>query len=680
MVAGLLTTGGSAGAAPERWVDTDRDGFGVGSWVRAPGAGGAVTIPAGGHVGASGFLPVDQSADEAWFRYHLRFEPGFRVDAPSRGKLPGPTSSGLAACSGGADPRSAGCWSARMLFSPVYTNDGPLPDRPYDPAKVTRLGYYVYHQDSPTGRGDHLLWDRNVGTLDHGRWYCIEGQLSLNTPGSRNGTLVGWVDGQEAFRAPSIAFRGPGGGQGLGAFWYHVYYGGSVPSPVTNRLAVTSVAVAGERIGCADGGGGFIDVSPTHTFEADIVRLASAGITRGCNPPANTRFCPEGAVTRGQMAAFLTRALDLPPPPVVPEPDPGPGWWGLRSIRPYLEGMDALLVADQGPGTWGLSYPIEAAFPGGLRWTDTGSSAPSSWVPIQLGRIAERGITPFVNLTTTDLPGLASGAHDTHLDRIGAAIRAHLDAHPGSHVLLAPLGGANRDHAAWGGDPIRFRSAWERIAARVGHERLLLVLEAHTVARAPGVAIPPTERSGISRWWPTTTPDVVALMAVDTAGIGATSLHGAAIGDVVGVAGPGMPIILTRASAPAIGAYVASVIELIGAHPQVMGVVWEDGAAVTTPSGTLTSAMAGTTVLGGYPGWPGTPERAGWSSARAANAASSFSDVGPTHTFRGDVAALAAAGITRGCNPPANTRFCPDAPVTRGQMAAFLNRAGLSDP
>jgi hypothetical protein len=44
-------------------------------------------------------------------------------------------------------------------------------------------------------------------------------------------------------------------------------------------------------------------------FEADIEALAAAGVTRGCNPPHNTRFCPEQPVTRGQMAAFLARAL-----------------------------------------------------------------------------------------------------------------------------------------------------------------------------------------------------------------------------------------------------------------------------------------------------------------------------------------------------------------------------------
>lgn len=45
-------------------------------------------------------------------------------------------------------------------------------------------------------------------------------------------------------------------------------------------------------------------------FEADIEWLAAEGITLGCNPPVNDRFCPNDSVTRGQMAAFLHRALD----------------------------------------------------------------------------------------------------------------------------------------------------------------------------------------------------------------------------------------------------------------------------------------------------------------------------------------------------------------------------------
>jgi hypothetical protein len=55
--------------------------------------------------------------------------------------------------------------------------------------------------------------------------------------------------------------------------------------------------------------GFFTDVGDS-VFEADINKLAAAGITRGCNPPKNDRYCPDAKVTRGQMAAFLVRALD----------------------------------------------------------------------------------------------------------------------------------------------------------------------------------------------------------------------------------------------------------------------------------------------------------------------------------------------------------------------------------
>jgi hypothetical protein len=59
--------------------------------------------------------------------------------------------------------------------------------------------------------------------------------------------------------------------------------------------------------------GGFLDAHG-HNFEAAIDWLQSEGIARGCNPPLNTRFCPDANVTRGQMAVFLARALTLPPP------------------------------------------------------------------------------------------------------------------------------------------------------------------------------------------------------------------------------------------------------------------------------------------------------------------------------------------------------------------------------
>ncbi len=57
------------------------------------------------------------------------------------------------------------------------------------------------------------------------------------------------------------------------------------------------------------GSDSFIDDDDS-IFEADIEWMAAEGITRGCNPPLNNLFCPDDFVTRGQMAAFLVRALD----------------------------------------------------------------------------------------------------------------------------------------------------------------------------------------------------------------------------------------------------------------------------------------------------------------------------------------------------------------------------------
>ena len=74
--------------------------------------------------------------------------------------------------------------------------------------------------------------------------------------------------------------------------------------PDDNPQSVYALCAAFERVGS------FIDDDDS-IFESDIEWMFAAGITRGCNPPANDKYCPDNYVTRGQMAAFLTRALGL---------------------------------------------------------------------------------------------------------------------------------------------------------------------------------------------------------------------------------------------------------------------------------------------------------------------------------------------------------------------------------
>jgi hypothetical protein len=54
----------------------------------------------------------------------------------------------------------------------------------------------------------------------------------------------------------------------------------------------------------------FTDVTSGHLFAGEVTGLVELGITRGCT---QTTFCPEESVTRGEMAAFLVRSLDLKP-------------------------------------------------------------------------------------------------------------------------------------------------------------------------------------------------------------------------------------------------------------------------------------------------------------------------------------------------------------------------------
>jgi len=55
----------------------------------------------------------------------------------------------------------------------------------------------------------------------------------------------------------------------------------------------------------------FTDVPAGYWAGAWIEELATQGITSGCD--ANN-FCPEGVVTRDQMAVFLVKAFNLPLP------------------------------------------------------------------------------------------------------------------------------------------------------------------------------------------------------------------------------------------------------------------------------------------------------------------------------------------------------------------------------
>ena len=95
---------------------------------------------------------------------------------------------------------------------------------------------------------------------------------------------------------------------------------------------------------------GFADVAADAWYAPEVARLAASGITRGCGD--STRFCPDDTTTRAQMATFLFRALGLIDTPDPTEPTPA----GAATYRDVTDTC-AILTNDTitcwGPNNYG---------------------------------------------------------------------------------------------------------------------------------------------------------------------------------------------------------------------------------------------------------------------------------------------------------------------------------------
>ncbi len=102
-------------------------------------------------------------------------------------------------------------------------------------------------------------------------------------------------------------------------------------------------AFLNRALGFAESSIDFFTDDDTSTFESDINNIAEAGVTMGCNAPQGDRYCPEDAVSRAQMASFLARALDLDPivpPPADPTPALPPTEDWLQALNRYRAWSD----------------------------------------------------------------------------------------------------------------------------------------------------------------------------------------------------------------------------------------------------------------------------------------------------------------------------------------------------
>ncbi len=223
------------------------------------GKGLRVTIPKGSHFGSDFRLDLSKQAgqdpEELYFRYMLRLDPDW---APVwSGKLPGFSGVYGRTGKGGypSTPSSPG-WSARVQFFGTKQGDARA-----------RLGYYVYHLGQERRYGDKMMWNE-AGKLEPGQWYCIEGEVDMNTLGLADGALRAWVDGTPAFNVDGIEFRRPDEPNiRIESLWFDVYYGGKPVAEKTMGMTIDQVAVDTQRVGC--GGDATLSTPSRGDFDGD---------------------------------------------------------------------------------------------------------------------------------------------------------------------------------------------------------------------------------------------------------------------------------------------------------------------------------------------------------------------------------------------------------------------------
>ncbi|MFZ0013204.1 MAG: hypothetical protein WAL25_03720 [Acidimicrobiia bacterium] len=192
-----------------------------------------------------------------------------------------------------------------------------------------------------------------------------------------------------------------------------------------------------------------------HIFEPEIQKIAAVGVTMGCNPPVNDRFCPDDIVTRDAMASFLTRAIGLspsPPPPRCPI-FPDDDIWNTRvdhlpvhsRSSEYVAsiGATATLHPDFGSGVW----PPSSMSPIGIPYLEVGPNEPLVSITYDAyGSESDPG--PFPIPLDAPVEGGASGTGDRHVivvDRHRCELFELFDATPGPGSRWTAASGARYD-------------------------------------------------------------------------------------------------------------------------------------------------------------------------------------------------------------------------------------------
>lgn len=150
--------------------------------------------------------------------------------------------------------------------------------------------------------------------IDHGNgWFTRYIHLDNDTLGTDDGAFYGIAegitDGTEVVAGQLIGWAGDSGN--AEATGSHLHFELRTGADGDHGIDIDPWDYLKEaELRISYNGRFYDDEGSVH--EADIDLFYEVDITRGCNPPYNDKYCPKDSVSRGAMAAFIRRLLDLP--------------------------------------------------------------------------------------------------------------------------------------------------------------------------------------------------------------------------------------------------------------------------------------------------------------------------------------------------------------------------------
>lgn len=310
----------------------------------------------------------------------------------------------------------------------------------------------------------------------------------------------------------------------------------------------------------------------------------------------------------------------------------------------------------------------------------------------QLNELEGFGLTPYLEIHTQNLGALSNGSLNARLVQMGSALANWLEKRPGRHILVAPLPEMNISDHPWSGNPAGYKDGYRRIRRAFLDEGL--TPQKIRFVFAPNGVSNTRDGSGKLLLYEDYYPgdEIVDIIGFAKLNYGEPwrdyevtfQRH---IDQLRAQISLTKPILITQTGSIETGANGESrdtwLTEMFSleAHDQVIGAVYfnrnKDYDWRVLINGQLDPAFRQGYLTWSMPNqasWIFDGRMDAWVRERETRFGNGFLDI-TGHNFEAAIDWLAAEGITLGCNPPLNTRFCPDDTVTRGQMAVFVSRA-----